>query len=527
MTKTEIENLKEELLKEQHLEIPVEKIIAQIKIFEKGIPYLKLVKPCTVGDGIKIISANEQEKYISIFNSALEKGRIIKFVPASGAATRMFKKQLSVLVKYDNPTFRKLKELADKGDEDCKATLEFLENIHRFAFCDKLKEVVSENGKQLENLITEEKVADIVRFVTESVGLNYAKLPKGSILFHNYSDGARTPFEEHLIEAMNYSAGKDKTVKVHFTISQELEAEVKKLFSSLMEKYSRQGWKFDVQFSFQSPSTDTISVTPDNKLFRDEKGKILLRPGGHGALLKNLNDLKADIVSIKNIDNIVPDHLRAETYKYKKILGGHLISLQEKVFRLLHKLEKDLFNESSINEIIGFIKDEFEVDLSNLLKSKTLPEKKNYLFNFLNRPIRICGMVKKEDHPGGSPLWVQGENGELTKQIVETAQVDLSDRNQFSILEDATHFNPVDLACGVKDYNGNNFDLQKFSNPETGLITKKSKDGKDLKALELPGLWNGGMYYWLTVFVEVPKITFNPVKEVNDLLKPEHQPLTS
>ncbi|NWG28596.1 MAG: DUF4301 family protein [Ignavibacteriaceae bacterium] len=527
MTKTEIENLKEELLKEQHLEIPVEKILAQIKIFEKGIPYLKLVKPCTVGDGIKIISANEQQKYINIFHSALEEGRIIKFVPASGAATRMFKKQLSVLVKYDNPTFREIKDLGDNGDEDCKATIEFFENIHRFAFYDELKKVISKSGKQLEDLITKEKVADIVRFVAESVGLNYAKLPKGSILFHSYLDGARTPFEEHLIEAMNYSAGKDKMVRIHFTISQEHETEVKKLFNSLIEKYSRQGWKFDVQFSFQSPSTDTISVTPDNKLFRDEKGKILLRPGGHGALLKNLNDLKADIVSIKNIDNIVPDHLRDETYKYKKILGGYLISLQEKVFSMLHNLEKDLFNESSIKKVVGFIKDEFEVDLSDQLKSKTFSEQKNYLFNFLNRPIRICGMVKKENHPGGSPLWVEGDKGELTKQIVETAQVDLSDRNQVSILENATHFNPVDIACGVKDYKGNNFDLQKFSNPETGLITKKSKDGKDLKALELPGLWNGGMYYWLTVFVEVPKITFNPVKEVNDLLKPEHQPLKS
>lgn len=525
MTKNEIENLKGELLKEQYLEIPVEKVITQIEIFEKGVPFLKLIKPCTIGDGIKIISANEQQKYIDIFDSALEEGRIIKFVPASGAATRMFKKQLSVLVKYDNPTFRELKELAGKGDEDCRATVEFFENINRFAFYDELKKMVSESGKQIEDLIAKEKIADIIRFVTESVGLNYAKHPKGSILFHNYSEGARTPFEEHLIEAMNYAAGKDKIVRIHFTISQEHEMGVKKLFSSLIEKYSRQGWKFDVQFSFQSPLTDTISVTIDNKLFRDEKGKILLRPGGHGALLKNLNDLKADIITIKNIDNIVPDNLRAETYKYKKILGGYLISLQEKVFSILHNLEKNLLNEGSIKEIVGFIKDEFEVDISERLKGKALLEKKNYLFNFLNRPIRICGMVKKENHPGGSPLWVEGQNGELTKQIVETAQVDPSDRNQVNILENATHFNPVDLACGVKDYKGNNFDLQKFSNPETGLITKKSKDGKDLKALELPGLWNGGMYYWLTVFVEVPKITFNPVKEVNDLLKQEHQPL--
>ncbi|HEY6625414.1 MAG TPA: DUF4301 family protein, partial [Ignavibacteriaceae bacterium] len=335
--------------------------------------------------------------------------------------------------------------------------------------------------------------------------------------------GSRTAFEEHLIEVMNYAAGKNKIMKVHFTISPEHEAEINKLFESLMDKYKNQGWRFNVSFSFQSLSTDTVSVTLDNEPFRDENGKIVFRPGGHGALLNNLNDLKADIVSIKNIDNIVPDHLRDETYRYKKILGGYLISLQEKVFGFLRRLEELMIDEHLFNEIIEFIKSEFHIDLSNKLKLKILKEKKEYVFNFLNRPIRICGMVKKEDHPGGSPFWVEGENGEITKQIIETAQVDLTDKNQAKIFEKATHFNPVDLVCGVKDYKGNHFNLEKFSNPETGLITTKSKDGKELKALELPGLWNGGMYYWLTVFVEVPKITFNPVKEVNDLLKPEHQ----
>ena len=242
-------------------------------------------------------------------------------------------------------------------------------------------------------------------------------------------------------------------------------------------------------------------------------------------MLKNLNDLKADIISIKNIDNIVPDHLRDETYKYKKVLGGHLISLQHKVFNSLKLLENDDVDVSLIKETINFIKDEFEIDLGDKLIEKPLQEKQKYLFNFLNRPIRVCGMVKREDHPGGSPFWVEGEDGEMTKQIVETAQVDVLDKDQNKIFNEGTHFNPVDLVCGVKDYKGNDFNLEKFSNPETGLITQKSKDGKELKALELPGLWNGGMYFWLTVFVEVPKITFNPVKEVNDLLKPEHQPL--
>jgi hypothetical protein len=520
----ELDKLKNELLTEKNLKVPADQIIEQIKIFERGIPYLKLIKPCVIGNGVKVIPETKQVGYIKIFNSALDEGRVIKFVPASGAATRMFKKQLSVLVKYENVNFSIIKELADKGDEDCKSTLEFLENIHRFAFYNELKKVVEKSGKKIEELLADKSVSDIIRFVAEDVGLDYSDLPKGCILFHLYPEGSRTAFEEHLIEATNYSSGKHKVVKVHFTISPEHETEIKKLFTSLFEKYIKQGWKFDVGLSFQSPSTNTISVTPENKPFRDQMGKIIFRPGGHGALLKNLNELSADIVLIKNIDNIVPDHLSEETYKYKKILGGYLISLQEKVFSLLNQLGQEITNEVLINQTIEFIEDEFEIGLSEKLRSKSLAEKQIYLFNFLNRPIRVCGMVKKEDHPGGSPFWVEGGNGEITKQIIETAQVDISDQNQIRIFDKATHFNPVDLTCGVRDYKGNHFNLEKFSNPETGLITKKSKDGKELKALELPGLWNGGMYYWLTVFVEVPKITFNPVKEVNDLLRPEHQP---
>jgi hypothetical protein len=521
MNSNELENLKNELYADKNLGVPADKIIEQIKIFEMGIPYLKLLKPCIIGDGVKVIENDEQEVYIRMFILALEEGRVIKFVPASGAATRMFKKQLAVLVNYSNLNFKAIKERADKGDAECKATVEFIENIHRFAFYDEFKKSFEKNGKRIED----GEVSMITRFVTENIGLNYANLPKGCILFHSYSESSRTAFEEHLIEAINYSAGKDKIVRVHFTISPEHEEEIKKLFESLFEKYNKQGWKFNVSFSFQSPSTDTISVTLDNKPFRDENGKIVFRPGGHGAVLKNLNDLKADIVSIKNIDNIVHDHLRDETYKYKKILGGFLISLQEKIFGFLRKLDSEMTDEHLSDEAIEFIKKEFDIDLSDNLKTRTLKEKKEYLFNFLNRPIRVCGMVKKENHPGGSPFWVEGENGEITKQIVETDQVDLSNKSQRNIFNEATHFSPVDLACGVKDYKGNHFNLGNYSNPSTGLITKKSKDGKEIKALELPGLWNGGMYHWLTVFIEVPKITFNPVKEINDLLKPEHQPL--
>jgi hypothetical protein len=318
---------------------------------------------------------------------------------------------------------------------------------------------------------------------------------------------------------------KDKIVKAHFTISTEHETVIKNLLKSILEKYSREGWKFDISFSFQSPDTDIICVTTDNKLFRDVNGKVVFRPGGHGALLKNLNEINADIISIKNIDNIAPDHLKTESIKYKRILIGYLISVQKKVFAFLKSLDSNSNDDELISEIAQFVKREIDLDLDSELKGKSLKENQNFLFKFLNKPIRICGMVKREDHPGGSPFWVAGKNGELTKQIVETAQVELSDPKQNKIFNDGTHFNPVDLVCSVKDFKGNNFDLEKFSNLETGLISEKSKDGKEIKVLEHPGLWNGGMYHWLTIFVEIPKITFNPVKEINDLLKPEHQPL--
>jgi hypothetical protein len=525
MDKTEIEILREELLAEKDLEIPVDKIIEQIKILKIGIPFLKLVSSCTLGNGIKKISEVVHEHYIKIYLSALDESKVIKFVPASGAATRMFKKQLSVLAEHENVDYKKIKELADKGDENCKSTLNFIDNIHHFAFYHELKKIVENKGKNFEDLIQQKNVSEIVISVTDEVGLNYANLPKGAILFHSYPNESRTAFEEHLIEGMNYSVGNDKVVRIHFTISPEHDTEIKALFASLIEKYNLFGWKFDLQFSFQSHSTNTISVTVDNKLFRDENGNIIFRPGGHGALIKNLNDLNADIISIKNIDNVAPDHLKEESYKYKKILGGYLIELQDKVFKMLHNLEASEIGKKFISEVIDFIFSEFDQDLSQILESKTIIEKKKYLFNYLNRPLRVCGMVIRENHPGGSPFWVEGANGEISKQIVETAQVNLNDKNQQKIFDEATHFNPVDLACSVRDFRGNSFDLEKFSNPQTGLITKKSKDGRELKALELPGLWNGGMYHWLTVFVEVPKITFNPVKEINDLLKPEHQPL--
>ena len=524
MNNSDLEKLVADISKNDVIPISPAEALAQIKIFEKGIPFLKLVKSCAIGDGIKIIPEDQHDLYINKFHSVLSKGRVVKFVPASGAATRMFKRQMAVLNKNDDVTLERIEQCASNDDEDCKETLLFINNIKRFAFYDELKNSLKSKGKNLDNLLTDCKVDEVLHSVVSEDGLDYSNLPKGCILFHGYPDGSRTAFEEHLVEAMNYSSDENKVIKIHFTISSEHESQIKKLFRSLEEKYKKEGWTFDVQFSFQSPSTDTISVTTDNKPFRDNEGKIVFRPGGHGALLKNLDELKADIVSIKNIDNVVPDYLKEETYKYKKILVGYLIVIQEKIFNYISELENNQTDDKTISEIIQFIKEEIDVDLQNNLNDKSLQEKQKFLLKYLYRPIRVCGMVKKEEHPGGGPFWVESENGEISKQIVESAQIDMSDANQKRIYNEATHFNPVDIVCGVKDFKASPFQLNKFANPDTGLIVKKSKDGRELKALELPGLWNGGMYHWLTIFVEVPKITFNPVKEVNDLLRPEHQP---
>lgn len=520
----QIEELRKELNSEKNLDIPIDSIIEQLKIFEKGIPYLNLHKPCTIGNGVKIFNDSQKDNYIRKFQSAQDEGRVIKFIPASGAATRMFKKQLAVLADSEKSDFNKIIQNASEGDEDNKAVLDFFNNIRHFAFYKELKNIMRREGEDINEVVGRKDIVSLILFTVEKKGLNYANLPKGSILFHSYSEGSRTAFEEHLVEAINYASGKNNTVKVHFTISPEHEYEVKKLFNELFAKYNKQGWKFDVEFSFQSPETNTISATIDNKIFRDSDEKILFRPGGHGALLKNLNDLNQDIIMIKNIDNIAPDYIKIETYRYKKVLGGYLIYLQSRIFELLTRLDREVTSEALIEETLALIKTEFELDLATKLKTKSLDEKKIYLYDFLNRPIRVCGMVRREGHPGGSPFWVKDADGEISKQIVETAQVDLSDKNQALIFDGATHFNPVDIACSIKDYKGRLFELKKFTNQETGLITYKSKNGKELKALELPGLWNGGMYHWLTIFVEVPKITFNPVKEINDLLKSEHQP---
>jgi hypothetical protein len=524
MTEEDKKKLEKELNSEQgKLDIPVETIIEQVETFEKGIPPIRIARACTIGDGIRIIPEEKYSSYIEFFQNAADNERIIKFVPASGAASRMFKKLQAAL--FNSKTKRKELEItANSGDEESITVLEFINNLEHFAFYDELKKKIEQAGLNLDKLKEQGEFEGILKFTLEPVGLGYSNKPKGAIKFHNYADGERTAFEEHLVEAINYTKRNDGPAHIHFTISAEHEELVKSIITPLLEKYSKEGKKIEVNYSFQNIRTNTVAATADNKPFRDEKGKIVFRPGGHGALLSNLNDLQADIIVIKNIDNLVPDHLREETYKYKKLLIGYLVELHSKLCSYLAQLVHKNISDELLEEIKNFVKSELELEIREEYKSMSSDNKRDCLFQLVNRPIRICGMVSKEGHPGGGPFWVLEKEGKVTKQVVETTQIEFNNKEQQEIFESATHFSPVDFICCVRDYKNKPFDLYKFSDKDSGLITIKSKDGKELKALELPGLWNGGMTNWITVFVEVPKITFNPVKEVHDLLKTGHQP---
>lgn len=511
----------EELGNEKSLYLPVERILEQVETFERGIPFVKLNRPCMVGDGLKVVPKEEHQHYIDLYNEAVKNISIIKFVPASGAATRMFKKQHAVLVSDKKIDFDELVNKANSGDEDSKAALLFLDNIEKFAFYDDLKEALTKDGK---NSRVKENISDLLSYTLSDPGLNYSNLPKGCIKFHFYEDGSRTAFEEHLVEALNYSKNKSCVAQVHFTISPEHSEKVKSIINSVLEKFLKKGEEVQVSYSYQKPSTNTIAVDINNYPFRDSKGKLLFRPAGHGALLENLNDIDADIIIIKNIDNVVQDHFKEETYNHKKILTGYLYGLQKKIHTYLSRLENHEIDGDLLDEILIFIKSELEMEVDAGFKLMSNPDKRKHFFELLNRPVRVCGMVKKEKHSGGGPFWIYEGDEKIVKQVVETTQIDLNDEDQEAIFNSARYFSPVDFICGVKDYKDAKFNLLNFSNPDTGFISTKSKDGKELKALELPGLWNGGMYDWISVFIEVPKITFSPVKEVNDLLKPEHQP---
>lgn len=489
--------------------ISVEEVSRQLDFFQKGFPYAALDRPAVPGDGIQVLNAKEQEEFVHVFESSAPKLDMLKFVPASGAATRMFKD----LFEWKNALDKGITSLTPSARE-------FLTNLPKFAFYPELKKVLVSHGITLQEKVSPEQYSAILSALLDREGLNYGSLPKGLILFHKYPGGSRTALEEHLTEAALYAKAFADRCRLHFTVSPEHRDAFVALFLEKKAFYERLfNVTYEVEFSVQKPSTDTIAADALNQPFRDANGNLVFRPGGHGALLENLQSLQADLIFIKNIDNVVPDHLKEPTVHWKKVLGGVLISLREKVFYFLENLRK---NPSSdiINEALLFVKQELHYTIE---KSDNEKEFVNSLIEILNRPIRVCGMVKNEGEPGGGPFWVRQSNGSISLQIVELSQINPNDPQQWNIVKKSTHFNPVDIVCAIRKPDGSNYELPKFRDPQTGFISIKSKDGREIKALELPGLWNGSMAGWNTVFVDVPLDTFNPVKTVFDLLRDAHQ----
>jgi len=502
-----------------------EQLQSQVALLKKDESFLTLERPCTLGDGIIAIPDDDIQNLPARQNHAAQEGRFIKFVPASGAATRMFKVLVAYLQDNSDVTREQVVHRADNGDEDAKAVRYFFDNLTSFAFYDELSELMKRDNLDPDRLREQGAVAPFLHYLLTDRGLGYADLPKGLLSFHRYPEAARTPLEEHLVEAAHYVQDLSRTCRLHMTISPEHEAAFNRLVEEKMPAYEESfGVTYDLSFSFQKPSTDTIALDMDNRLFRNDDGSLLFRPGGHGALIENLNDLNGDLIYIKNIDNVVPDRLKAETVRWKKILGGYLIRIQERIFQYLRQVEYDDPGDEMLEEALAFARESLHLTTPFDVSLATRQQKIDVLVQRLNRPLRVCGVVKNVGEPGGGPFWVRDADGSFSVQIVESAQVDMDDRHQYDIWHAATHFNPVDIVCGVRDAQGNPFDLSQSVNRDAVFISRKSKEGRELKALELPGLWNGGMAYWNTVFVEVPGITFNPVKTVNDLLRNEHQP---
>ena len=482
------------MLSEQHSQqiqargIAVETFETQLENFKKGFPYLTIEAAATPAKGIKVLSEQEQQDYISIAENY--KGNVCKFVPASGAATRMFKDL------FEASDALKAGEKLKEGSPAAK----FVENISLFPFFD---------------------AQNILNLTLYPKAWNYGSMPKGLIQFHKYENENRTPFEEHLVEGALYAKDANGDVRMVVTVSVEHQQGFEELYAQVKEKYEKRfGCKYHVTFTNQQPSTDIVAVDMDNNPFTKDDGSLLFRPGGHGALLTNLNDIDADVLVIKNIDNVVKESLLDETIRWKKILVGKATQLQEKVFGYLKQMDEAQDNISAelAAEIKAFLEDEFCVaipempaaDLAKVLRTK------------LDRPVRVCGMVKNEGEPGGGPYVIMGTDGTTSLQILEAAQIDKNNPQAYNAMQGATHFNPVDLVCAVKNYKGEKYNLLEHTDPQTGFISEKSFQGRALKAQELPGLWNGAMSDWNTQFVETPLITFNPVKTVLDLLREQH-----
>lgn len=500
--------------------ITLGQIASQLSAFATGIARIHLERPATIGDGIIKLSAGEFREYAGRFDQQKPGLKLKKFVPASGAASRMFKFLNEFLNEYDPENETINAYINRRKDKNLPI---FLAGIEKFPFYEAVKERLKEIHPDYYSLESHEKSYRFIRAMLDPLVFDFCNKPKGTLPFHQYNMHIATPVEEHLNECAYY-ASSGNVSHLHLTVSEHHEPLFRASVEKIREKVEkRSGTTTHISFSYQQKSTDTIAVDMQNRPLRNEYGQLVFRPGGHGALINNLNALDADVIFIKNIDNVIQNHIEEITL-YKKGLAGILLDLQQQVFQVLTDIGRQKITQAGIPEIVGFMKQRLNIEVSADFAKYTFENQLDFIKDQLNRPLRVCGMVKNEGEPGGGPFWVRCQKGGVSLQIVESSQADTQNREQAAILQKATHFNPVDLVCGIKNYKGEKFDLLSFIDPATGFIVHKNNKGKDLKGYELPGLWNGAMARWITVFVEVPLITFNPVKTVNDLLKPAHQP---
>ena len=489
---------------------------AQLRLYAKPPLSAQLLRPCSPGDGIRCLTDEQAGGYASRYDEQSKSLAIAKFVPASGAASRMFRALLAALDQHALRTRADFEARA--GDADASAVVEFLSRLRDFAFFDDLAAALARDEVDLDEA-SHADVHAVVSTLLGEDGLAYASLPKGLLAFHREAGQVRTAFEEHLVEAAAYARGAGNVCRLHFTVSPEHESRFRMLFDDVCARYEKHfGVRYDVEFSHQKASTDTIAVNPDGRPFRTKDGKLLLRPAGHGALIENLGDVDAELLFVKNIDNVAVESLWSVTAMWKRALAGVLLDLREEVFAHSRALEAG--GDTAVASALAFMKEHFGVAAPT---GGSDPDLARFAVNMLDRPLRACGMVSSETNPGGGPFWVADRHGNASVQIVETSQVDRGNATQKAILESARHFNPVDLVCITRDWKGRPFDLSRFIDHEAVFIAEKSQDGRPLRSLERPGLWNGAMAAWNTVFVEVPAETFNPVKTVNDLLAPAHQ----
>ena len=493
----------------QQLGLATEQVQHQIDNFKEGFPKSQLDAAATPDNGgIICLGDKEIARYEKQYRTLGRDKKVQKFVPASGAATRMFKDLYSFAATYFG--------VAHNFEKEFPEVKEFLENIRTFAFYNDLKACMLKSDLDIEDYLQRGDYSTVINFLLKEQYLGYGSLPKALLKFHRYGEVQRTPLEEHIVEGALYARNTDGTVNLHFTISPEHRKGFRKKIAEVKHYYeSTFGIKLNITFSEQKHYTDIIAVDEQNQPLRDEEGRLIFRPGGHGALIENLNEQRADLIFIKNIDNVVPDWMKHTTVIYKQVLAGMLLELREKVFDALRSLDTQP-DKKTLDKLIRFAKQELNIMVPEGCDAKTL-------HSLLNRPMRICGMVKNLGEPGGGPFYTIDTMGNRGLQIVESAQVNHKEPQQEEIFQASTHFNPVDLVCSTKNYRGRYFDLRQYVDPKTGFISKKSKGAQTLKSQELPGLWNGAMAHWITLFVEVPVATFNPVKTVNDLLRKEHR----